>query len=326
MAGQIKKLEKGDYLFKEGDTSDAMYVVKKGSVGIYKAKGQAEVELATVKPGQMLGEMAFFDQKPRSATAKAVAQSEVIELPFNALQAHFNQMPEWLKSMVKTINENLRDANKKIKQLEKVEEGNQHAFPPHTITRLCAIIAMVAERYGEETAEGVVLPQYTLRNYCIQIFQQPTAKMDRLMTILEGFGIMKVEDLGEQRKKIILFKKDFLFGFVEYYNDYLFKDESKRVTVEDKDLKILKALMHFGRKVPANDKKRHKVSLEQIQNESMKEVGYVVTTKDYENVISKQLTSEKIADPDGIKLEIDIEYLEKIVPYWEVIYGIERNG
>lgn len=325
MAGQIKKLEKGDYLFKEGDASAAMYVVKKGSIGIFKAKGQAEVELATVKPGQMLGEMAFFDQKPRSATAKAVAQTEVIELPFNALQAHFNQMPEWLKSMVKTINENLRDANKKIKTLEKVDEGSAAPFPPHTITRLCAIIGMVAERYGEDSPDGVVLPQYTLRNYCIQIFQQPTAKMDRLMAILEGFGIMKVEELGEQKKKITLFKKDFLFGFVEYYNDYLFKDESKRVTVEEKDMRILKALIHFGRKA-GGDPKKAKVALEQIQNESMKEIGYVVTTKDYENVISKQLTSEKIADPDGVKLEVDLDLLEKLVPYWELVYGIEKNG
>lgn len=324
MAGEIKKFEKGQVLFKEGDPSNSMFVIKKGKIAVIKLKGTAEVELAQVGPGQMLGEMAFFDGQPRSAGAKAASPSEVIELPFAALQTHFDTMPEWLKSMVKTINENLRDANKKIKQLERVEETGGATFPPHKITKMCAIIGLVAERYGEETPEGVVIPQYTLRNYCIQIFQEPTTKMDHLMQILEGYGLMKVEDLGEQKKKITLFKKDFLIHFVEFYNEYLFKEENKRITVEDKDMKILKGLLHYGRIGKADSKGRVKVSLESIQNSSMKDLGYVITTKDYENVISKQLVSEKISDADGVKLEVDVQFLEKIVPYWEFIYCIGK--
>src|SRR5580658_4298794 len=130
MSNAIKKLNKGDFLFREGDSSDAIYVIKSGRIAITKAKGSGEIVLAEKKSGEMLGEMAFFDDKPRSAGAKAVMDSEVIMLPFSALHAQFKTFPEWLKAMVKTVNGQLRDANARIKNLEAASSGEEEMFPP----------------------------------------------------------------------------------------------------------------------------------------------------------------------------------------------------
>src|ERR1044072_774938 len=124
MAG-VKKLGKNDILFREGDPSDAMYVIKAGRIAITKAKGSGEIILAEKVNGEMLGEMGFFDNKPRSAGAKATQDSEVISLPFASLHAQFKTFPEWLKAMVKTINAHLRDANTRIKNLEAVSSDNE---------------------------------------------------------------------------------------------------------------------------------------------------------------------------------------------------------
>src|SRR5690242_10564889 len=102
-----RKIEKGHYLFRENDPSDAMFVIKGGKIAITKSKGASEIILAELGPGQMLGEMAFFDNRPRSASAKAMQESEVIALPFKSLYAQFKTFPEWLKAMVKTVNSNL---------------------------------------------------------------------------------------------------------------------------------------------------------------------------------------------------------------------------
>jgi len=324
--GNTKKLDKGQLLFREGDPSDSMYVVKKGKIAITKTKGDSEVELASMGPGQMFGEMAFFDRKPRSANAKAVSESEIIALPFASLESHFKTMPEWLKSMVKTINEHLREANKKIKILEKAQGSDAKTFPPHTITKLSAIVSLVAERYGEKTQEGLIVPANILRNYTIQIFQEPTMKMDKFMQILQGYGIMKVEELGEGKRKITVFKNDFLSGFVDFYNDWLFKDESKRVLVEEKELPILKALIFYGKKLPVDEKTgKTKVNITHIQNESMKDLQYLVSVNDYASVIEKGLAGEKSSEKDGVAVTVDMKQLEKIYPYWELIYLIEKQ-
>src|SRR6185312_4669530 len=130
MSAGVKKLAKNDILFREGDPSDAMYVIKSGRIAITKAKGSGEIVLAEKKAGEMLGEMAFFDDKPRSAGAKAIADSEVIQLPFVALHAQFKTFPEWLKAMVRTVNGQLRDANARIKNLEAATSGDEEMFPP----------------------------------------------------------------------------------------------------------------------------------------------------------------------------------------------------
>jgi CRP/FNR family cyclic AMP-dependent transcriptional regulator len=325
MADVSKKLEKGQLLFKEGDASDAMYVVKKGRIMITKTKGESEIELAEMGPGQMFGEMAFFDQKPRSANARAAADSEIIALPFANLEAHFKAMPEWLKSMVKTINEHLREANKKIKILERSQGTDNKTFPPHTITKLCAILGLVTERYGEKDEKGgLVVPTNLLRNYTIQVFQEATNKMDKMQQILQSIGVMTVEDLGEGRKKITVLKHDFIMSFVEFYNDWLFKEESKRILVEEKDLPIIKALLFYGRKLEADAKGMVKVNLNVIQNESMKDLGYVVSVSDYASVSEKKIVGDKSSEKDGVAISIDIKMLEKLYPFWELIYIIEK--
>jgi CRP-like cAMP-binding protein len=320
------KLQKGQLLFREGDSSEAMFVLKKGRIAITKTKGDSEIELATVAVGQIFGEMAFFDQKPRSANARALQDSEIIALPFKSLQAQFKLLPEWLKSMVKSINENLREANKRIKVLERVDANDNKQFPPHTITKLCAIISFVSARYGEKKEKGLVLNWQTLRNYTIQVFQEPTTKMEKLITILQGMGLTLLEDLGEGRKQVTVIKHDFLMGFVEFYNDWLFKEESKRINIVEKDLPILKALLFYGRKATLDEKtKKVKVNLNSIQNESMKDLGYVVSVNDYAAVIEKKITEEKSSEQDGVYLSFDLNLVEKIYPYWELIFAIEKN-
>ena len=78
---EAKKVAKDTYLFRDGDAPDAMYIVKTGGFAITKSKGNTEVVIAEIQPGAMVGEMALFDKKPRSANVKATKDSEVIALP-----------------------------------------------------------------------------------------------------------------------------------------------------------------------------------------------------------------------------------------------------
>ena len=324
-ANGMQKLKKGDVLFREGDESDAMYVIKSGRIAITKAKGNSEVILAELKTGEMLGEMAFFDNKPRSAGAKALMETEIISLPFNALHAQFKNFPEWLRAMVRTVNSHLRDANMRIKALESTKDDTPEMFPPHTITRLCAIIALMGYKCGEKTPEGLVIPYNTLRNYTIQVFQQPTNKMQKMMEVLSGLGLMKVEDLGEGKIKVTVLKHDILSQFVDWYNNYLFSEESKRVTVIEKELPILRALIHAAKKEKADDKGLVKVSLTDLQNKSMQELGYLVSIAESDSLAEKQIIQEKQSGDGGqIFTKLKLQDLETITPFWEIVYALKK--
>lgn len=323
MAGQIKDLKKGDLLFREGDPSDAMYVIKKGRIAITKVKGSGEVELAELGPGEMLGEMAFFDNKPRSAGARSKVDSTVIMLPFSSLYAQFKTFPEWLKAMVKNVNGKLRDANAKIKNLERESAPETTAFQPHMITRLCAIISLIGYKCGEKEGDGIVIPYYTLRNYCIQIFQAPTTKLDKMMECLQGMQIMKVEDIGEGRKKVTILKHEFLSKFVDWYNDYLFKDESKRITITEKEMPGLKSLAFYGQKLTPNEKGEVVVSLTDIQNNSMKDLGMLVNVNATDALAEKGLVQDKQSGAGGVLTQkFILNDIVTILPYWELVFAL----
>ncbi len=326
MPGGATKLKKGDVLFREGDDPDAMYVIKSGRIAITKAKGNSEIILAELKTGEMLGEMAFFDAKPRSAGAKAITDTEVIILPFAALNAQFKTFPEWLKAMVKTVNSHLRQANQRIKNLETAQNEAEEMFPPHTITRLCAIISLIGFKSGEKAEDGtLVVPSWTLRNYTIQIFQQPTHKMQKLMDVLCGLGIMKVEELGEGKQRITILKHQLLTDFVDWYNNYLFTEEAKRITVTEKELPVLRALAFYGRKVDPDDKGMVKISLTEMQNNSMRDLNQLIGVNDADSLTEKGLTEDKqSAEGGAVLVRFNLADLEKIIPFWEIVYALKK--
>lgn len=317
-------LKKNDYLFREGDVPEAMYVIKAGKIAVLKAKGNSEITLAELGPGDMIGEMAFFDAKPRSASARAIVDTTIIELPFKSLNAQFKTFPEWAKAIMRTVNNHLRSANQKIKSLEKSDEEANAVFPPHTVTRLCAILANVAKVYGEKTEAGTLVPAGTLRRHTIQIFQQPTNKMNTMMEVLQGLGLMKVEDLGEGRQRITVKDPDFLVRFVDFYNDFLFKSEDKRTAIEDKEMKTIKALLFYGKKETPNDKGEVKLNLTQMQNDSMRDLGSLFSPDDVNSLSEKKLVGEKFSGDGGLALSFNIAELDLQYPYWEIIHACRK--
>lgn len=319
-----KNLKKGEILFREGDASEEMYVIKSGKIAITKAKGNSEITLAELGPGDMLGEMAFFDNKPRSAGAKAITEAAVIVLPFKALNAQFKAAPEWLKAVVRAVNGHLRNANQKIKNLERTQEEETAYFSPHMVTRLVAVLALVASRFGEKTPEGILVPAGTLRRYTIQVFQLPTAKMQKLMEILTGFGHMKVEDLGEGRTKITVYKLDELVSFVDFYNDWLFKSEDKRVSIEEKEVKALKSLVFYGKRETPNAKGEVKVNLTKMQLEALKDTGQPFNTDDVNSLAEKKVTGEKISQDGSLALTFHLQDLATMTPHWELIHTLRK--
>jgi CRP-like cAMP-binding protein len=246
----LKKFNAGTYLFREGEAPDAMYIVRSGALAVTKTKGSSEIVLAEIQVNGMVGEMALFDNKPRSANVKAIKDTEVVVLPYENLQSQMDQLPVWVKAIMKTLNENLRDANKKIRLLENPNQ-DEDRFPPHVINRLLSIINLVTYRFGKtvENQEGKSFSSVTLRNFTIQIFHEPTNKMTSMQTALVDLGLMKSEERGDGTQKLTITKPDTLLNLVDWYNDWLFKQEKDRLPpLTEEECRALKGLLVFAKK------------------------------------------------------------------------------
>ncbi len=114
-----KSFKTGQALFKEGEPSKSIFIIKKGSVGIRKIKGSAFVEIARVYTNEVLGELSFFDRLPRSASAVALTDVEALEITFNDLDKVYATVPDYMKTIIAALAERLRKANDTIRRLQK---------------------------------------------------------------------------------------------------------------------------------------------------------------------------------------------------------------
>jgi CRP/FNR family cyclic AMP-dependent transcriptional regulator len=79
---RARKFRRGEVLFHEGDPGDSLFIVASGSVKVVVPSDQGdEAILATLGPGDSLGELSLLDGVPRSASAIAIEPVEALMLP-----------------------------------------------------------------------------------------------------------------------------------------------------------------------------------------------------------------------------------------------------
>lgn len=85
----------GSILFEAGDESDSLYVLKSGSLGAFKADQDNKLQLAgIVAAGETVGELGLIVDQPRSATVRALRDSELLRLSRKGFDKLIARHPE----------------------------------------------------------------------------------------------------------------------------------------------------------------------------------------------------------------------------------------
>jgi len=109
-ACQRRTLERGDVLFRQDDEPGSLYVVVSGRIAIANRSFDGrESMVALMEHGDLFGEMGLFlDGDGRSADARALETSELIELPFDPIKDLFTTQPELLWGVVSLLSRRVR--------------------------------------------------------------------------------------------------------------------------------------------------------------------------------------------------------------------------
>ena len=81
------KVKKGEFLFKEGQTSDAVYILLEGKLKV----SQGGSDIGFVSPREIVGEMGVFSGMSRSADVVACEDGQVLKLPQDDLKKFIQQ-------------------------------------------------------------------------------------------------------------------------------------------------------------------------------------------------------------------------------------------
>jgi signal transduction histidine kinase len=153
-----QKFAAGREIFKEGDHGDGMYVVNEGLVEISALlNAQGRHVFSKVGPGEMFGEMAVIDQKPRSACATAREETLVYFIPRVELQTLVGRSPALALALLREISLRLREFNRQhvreVLQSERLAIIGRFARSiVHDLKNPLNIISITAELAGMEQA------------------------------------------------------------------------------------------------------------------------------------------------------------------------------
>jgi len=111
-------LAKGEALFSEGEPGDRLYVIVTGKIKLGTASTDGrESLLAVLGPTEMFGELSLFDPGPRTATATAITDAEVLGLGHEALRPWLTGRPEVAESLLQALAQRLRRTNEAMSDL-----------------------------------------------------------------------------------------------------------------------------------------------------------------------------------------------------------------
>ena len=85
--GRERALSAGQVLFEEGARGVSLFIVLKGRIQIQKRVKDQKTVLAILPPGEVFGEMALYENLPRSAAARSSTEASVLELTGQQLEA-----------------------------------------------------------------------------------------------------------------------------------------------------------------------------------------------------------------------------------------------
>lgn len=146
--GYLQERQPGDVIVKEGDTNRDIFIVLDGTIAIQKHDPHTNqlFSIAHATQGTLLGEMAFLEGNPRSATAVAETQVHLFVLPYEPMQRLKKEDPslyfQLLTSIYKDTSRKLRDSNARTIQALKEELQAKKAKLQTAYFAIQIIIAM----------------------------------------------------------------------------------------------------------------------------------------------------------------------------------------
>jgi CRP-like cAMP-binding protein len=112
-----KEFPQGTVLFRDGEPGKEMYVVQQGKVHVSKKVGEVEKILATLGPGEFLGEMSILNNKLRSATATCATDCKLLVIDAKTFEAMIRGNAEVAIRMIKKLADRLAETNEQVENL-----------------------------------------------------------------------------------------------------------------------------------------------------------------------------------------------------------------
>ncbi|HTY96193.1 MAG TPA: Crp/Fnr family transcriptional regulator [Solirubrobacteraceae bacterium] len=147
--GRRTSFPRGSVIMFEGEPEERLILILAGRVKVTRSGPEGrELILGIRDPGDLLGELAFIDRRPRSATVSALEPMQTLIMPGSRFREHLEQTPRVALVLLEVVAGRFREATVERIQFAALD----------TMGRLSARILELAERYGQNVNGSIEVP------------------------------------------------------------------------------------------------------------------------------------------------------------------------
>ncbi len=187
-----RRYRAGEVVFREGDGGDTCYIVRSGLARAVRQHSDGRsITLAHFGAGDIFGELAMFDEEPRSATVDVIEEVEVVAIPGRDMQRLMREYPDIAVKLNAALAQRLRATN------ERLARQSFQTVQSRVATVLAQMVA--AARSGGEGESDIViaLTQADLAKLAGSSRESASrflATLERSGVITQGRGRLTVHD------------------------------------------------------------------------------------------------------------------------------------
>jgi len=105
----------GEVILRQGETGDSIYLIGAGAAEVVlRRPDEKDLTLYTLGDGELFGEMALLERRPRSATVKAAKETTILEIPGTEFEGLIGKHPGLALAVLAKLRQRLRYTDDRI--------------------------------------------------------------------------------------------------------------------------------------------------------------------------------------------------------------------
>ena len=113
-----KTYEDGQYITKQGESGQCMYIIQQGCVEVVVEGREGEVVLSRLETGDVFGEMALFTGEPRSASVRAQGSARVLTVDKRGFLRRIHEDPSLAFRILQRMSERIQALDEEVVRLQ----------------------------------------------------------------------------------------------------------------------------------------------------------------------------------------------------------------
>jgi CRP-like cAMP-binding protein len=182
---ELRAYQKGETLFEEGEPALHIHFLFVGRVKIVKAAPDRDLILEILGPGEPVGAVAVFEQRPFPASAVALEPSGTISIPEREFFQLTEKRPEITRRLLAGLTLRLMALNQRLADMTGSVEY-----------RAARLFATLTERAGQNRAGGVFVPIHLSRQDIADLVGTTIETAIRVMSRWQKDGLVETEKDG----------------------------------------------------------------------------------------------------------------------------------